>query len=107
MVIIILESWFPHGKSEAVGKKFIEVVKKLPPDRTISKEVLIAIDATVKGMHTIGAYEVKDGKEKEALLRLSEAALMYTDIEGYTYSLKTYLSAVEAMPIIGLKAPEE
>jgi len=31
---------------------------------------------------------------------------MYGDIEGYTYSLKTYLSAVEAMPLIGLKAPE-
>ena len=107
MVILIAESWFPHGKSEAVGKKFLEVRKKFPPDRSIGKEVLLAIDATEKGMHAIAAYEVKDGKEKEALIRLQQVQLMYTDIEGHRYSIKTYLSAVEAMPLIGLKAPED
>ncbi len=107
MVIIISETWFPHGKSEAVGKKFLDVLKKFPPDRTLSKQVLGAINATEKGMHIISAWEVKDGKEKESLLRLSEAALMYTNIEGFRYSIKTYLSTVEAMPLIGLKAPED
>ncbi len=102
-----MESWFPHSKSGAVGKKFIEERKKFPPDRTISKDVLIAVNATEKGMHTISAHEVKDGKEKEALLRISEIALIYTDIEGLRYSINTYMSAVEAMPLLGLKAPED
>ena len=102
-----MESWFPHGKSEAVEKKYIEERKKFPPDRTISKQVLGVVNATEKGMHTISAHEVKDGKEKEAMLRISEVALMYTDIEGLRYSIKVYISTVEAMPLLGLKAPED
>ena len=37
---------------------------------------------------------------------MSEVALIYTDIEGFKYSINTYISAVEAMPLLGLKAPE-
>ena len=107
MVMIIVESWFPAGKSSAAGKRWLEVTKKFPPDRSLQKQIMVVVEASENGMHTIGAWDVKEGKEKEALVRMAEAMLMFTEIEGYRYSIKTYLSAVEAMGILGLKAPED
>jgi len=107
MVILIVESWYPPDKASDAGKKWLEVTQKFPPDRKIEKRLMVAVESTEDGIHTIGAWDIKEGKEKEALLRMSNAMLMFTTIEGYRYSIKTYLSAVEAMGIIGLKAPED
>jgi len=106
MVVIIVESLVPHGKSSEAGKKWLEVVKKFPPDRSISKQVMVCVRSTLKGMEVIGVWDVKDGKEKEALIRMSESMLMFTEVEGYKYSIKTYLSAVEAMGLLGMEPPE-
>jgi hypothetical protein len=106
MVIMIVESWFPPGKSSDAGKTWIEIVKKYPPDRSISKRLFVAVRPTREGMNTIGVWDVKDGKYKEALARMNAAMLMYGKIEGFNYEIKTYMSAVEAMPIIGLEVPD-
>ena len=103
---MIVESWFPIGKSSDAGKTWIEINKKYPPDKTISKRLFVAVGPTREGMNTIGAWDVKDGKYKEALARMNAAMLMYGKIEGYRYEIRTYMSAIEAMPIIGLEAPE-
>ena len=107
MVIIVVESLIPHEKASLAGKKWLDVVKKYPPDRSVSKQIMVAIRASSKGMISLGAWEVKDGKEKEALIRMNESMLMFTEIEGYKYSIKTFLSSVEAMGILGLKPPED
>ena len=107
MVIIVVESLFPHGKSSEAGKKWLEVVKKFPPDRTVSKQLMVAIRASKKGIISLGAWEVKDGKEKEALVQMSESMQMFSEVEGYKYGIKTFLSSVEAMGILGLKPPED
>jgi len=106
MVIIVVESIIPHEKASEAGKKWLEVTKKFPPDRSVSKQLFIAIRPSSRGMISLGAWEVKDGKEKEALVRTNESMLMFTEIPGYKYSIKTFLSAVEAMGIVGLKPPE-
>ena len=107
MVIIVVKSLVPHEKAPEAGKKWLEVTKKFPPDRSVSKQLFVAMRPSVKGFIILGAWEVKDGKEKEALIRMNESMLMFTEIEGYKYSIETFMSSVEAMGLIGLKPPED
>ena len=107
MVYIVVETIFPHGKATETGKKWLEVTKKFPPDRSVSKQVMVAIRPSSRGIISLGAWEVKDGKEKEALVRMNESMLMFAEIPGCKYSIKTFLSSFEAMGILGLKPPED
>ncbi|NVM00743.1 MAG: hypothetical protein HWN67_00285 [Candidatus Helarchaeota archaeon] len=107
MVLIVTTVLYPHGKAKDVGKKYIEVLKKFPPDRSLAKTVLVAARATKDGIKVIGISDVKKGKYKEALIRLVQSEQEYTDIEGFTYEIETYLDITEAMPIVGLEAPED
>ena len=107
MVYIVVESLVPHDKAPESGKKWLEVNKKFPPDRSISKQLFVAIRPSAKGIVTLGAWDVKEGREKDALVRMNESMLMFTEIPGYKYSIKTFLTSFEAMGILGLKPPED
>ena len=108
MVYIMVTVWFPANKAKEVGKKVIEAASKYPPDRTLSKTVLQAgLRATKDGIKSYAISEVKEGKYKEAIARTNEEMLFYAEIEGYKYEIQTLMSGVEAMPLIGLKMPEE
>ena len=108
MVYIMVTSWFPANKAKEVGKKVIEAASKYPPNRTLTKTVLQAgLRATKEGIKSYVVSEVKEGKYKEALARANETMLFYADIEGYVYEIETLMSGIEAMPVIGLKMPEE
>ncbi|MBA7622648.1 hypothetical protein ES703_30026 [subsurface metagenome] len=108
MVLIITESWWPAGKSAEVGKIYLEVRKKYPVDKSIEKRESAAIWAVKEGMHSIGIYSIKPGKVKEAMDIASNRALMIaSSIEGLKYNIIIAYDLVEAMPLIGLKAPED
>jgi hypothetical protein len=108
MVYIIVTSWFPANKAKEVGKKVIEAASKYPPDRTLTKTVLQGgMRATKDGLKLYVINEVKEGKYKEAIAHISKTMLFYAEIEGFKYEIETLMSAVEAMPLIGLKMPEE
>jgi hypothetical protein len=103
----MVTTWFPANKAKEVGKKLIEAASKYPPDRTLTKTVLQAgLRATKDGIKSYDIHEVKEGKYKEAIARISEVMLFYAEIEGYKYEIETLMSGVEAMPLIGLKMPE-
>jgi hypothetical protein len=68
---------------------------------------MVAIRPTSKGMTSLSSWEVKEGKEKEALIRMNQSMLMFAEIPGCKYSIKTFLTSFEAMGLIGLKPPEE
>ena len=106
MVLIIAESWWPASKSEQVGKLYLEVMQKYPEDNTISKPIVRSAVWGVKdGMHSIAVYSIKPGKVKEAMDISYNRLLMLASIEGYQYELNIAYDLVEAMPLIGLKAP--
>jgi hypothetical protein len=107
MVYIVVESIFPHDKASEAGKKWLETTKKFPPDRSVSKQIMVAIRPSSRGMISLSAWEVKEGKEKEALVRMNESMLMFAEIPGCRYSIKTFLTSFEAMGLIGLKPPED
>ena len=108
MVLLVTENWWPAGKSEEVGKKYLEAVKKFPEDRSISKPLVRgAIWTTDEGMHSITVSSIKPGKVKEAMDNATQQELIMSSIEGWKYNIHIAYDLAEAMPLIGLKAPEE
>ena len=66
----------------------------------------MAIQSDDKGVLTIGVMEVKEGKLEELLARENNISMMYLDIEGYSRWFETWMTAVEALGLLGLKAQE-
>jgi len=108
MVIVISTSYFPAAKSAEVGKAYLEVSKQFPPDKTVSKELVpVAVRITPEGMKSKVISEVKEGKVREFLAVAYEQILIYSKIEGYRAKVDVYMSGVEALPLVGLKMPEQ
>lgn len=107
MVLLITTAIYPHDKAREVGKKFIEVFKKYPPDPSLSKVLSIAVKATIDGIKVIGISEIKKGKFNEALDRATKSNLEYASIEGFKWEMETYMDVNEAMKNIGMEAPQQ
>ena len=108
MVLVMSTSYFPAAKSAEVGKKYLEVLKKYPPDRSISKIILrVGVRITPDGMKAFTISEVKEGKFNEFMKLVYEQILLYSDIEGYRSEIEVFMSGTEALPLVGLEMPEE
>ena len=100
-------TYFPVASSAKVGKKYVEVLKKFPVDRSIEKLILpTAIKTTHNGWKAISITEVKDGKFKEYMKRFYRNVLGYLEIEGYKVDFEVFMSGAEALPLVGLEIPE-
>jgi hypothetical protein len=106
MVFIVIEAWYPAKVVQLVAKKYLEVMQKYPPDESQGEMILLPVQkATKEGIRVIMAWKSKDGKEKDSMMTLAKAQLMYSDIEGYKWSMDTYVDIIEAYSIIGMKGP--
>lgn len=107
MVYLIVVSTYPAKQAEKIGKRYMEVFKKFPPDRSLAKPVVeAAVKATTEGIRVIGISEVRKGKYEEALDRTAKSMLEYADIDGFKFSIDTYMTLVEALDTLGMKPPE-
>ena len=66
----------------------------------------VAIKSGDEGIMTIGISEPKPRKMSEFLVRLQDSLVMYHDIEGYKYKIEVWYSVVEALGMLGMKAPD-
>jgi hypothetical protein len=109
MVLIVSQSWYPASQAEKSGKNYLDVLKKYPEDRTLGKPLVrAAVKMTENGIHTIAISSVKEGKVKEVMDQAVNVALMSSKaIEGLKTSIDIYYDLAEAMPFVGLKAPEQ
>lgn len=99
--------WFPPAKGEEVGKKFLEVAKKFPPDKSLGKTVFPgALMRTKSGIKSISMFEVKEGKLEAAIEKINKVLAAYSEIEGVNSTLVTMASLAEALELVGIKAPE-
>jgi hypothetical protein len=75
---------------------------------SIAKPIIrAAVKMTKKGIHSISISSVQKGKFKEAMdLAINGSLFLSQQIEGYKVTIDTYYDLVEAMPFVGLKAPE-
>ena len=107
MVLIVTQHWWPHGESEKVGKIYLDVMKKFPDDKSISKPILrSAIWAVKDGMFSTTISAIQPRKVKESMnLAMKRLLMIATSVDGFRYEIHIANDLVEGMPIIGLEAP--
>ncbi|NVM52956.1 MAG: hypothetical protein HWN66_04575 [Candidatus Helarchaeota archaeon] len=107
MVYLINNVWCPHDKPNEVAKKYLEIIKKYPPDPALGTIVAILVRSNKDNVHVIGIGKVKKGKLTENIKRTTESnQMMANSIEGFKYEVSTYLDITEAYDILGMKAPD-
>ena len=107
-MLIVTQVWYPASKAPEIGKLYLEVMKKFPNDKTISKTMVQGAVRTIKeGIHNIVIYAIKPGKVKEAMDLAQNRLLMLGAIDGFKYETYIAYEISEAMPLIGLQAPSE
>ena len=107
MVLVLSTTRFPVSKAKEVSKRYIEVAKEFPPDRSLAKDILrLAARITGNEIESIGLSEVKEGKYEEVLKRSMKLQLKFADIEGINFKNEIFLSGVAAFPLVGLEMPE-
>ncbi|MFW9824723.1 MAG: hypothetical protein ACFFE4_17405 [Candidatus Thorarchaeota archaeon] len=109
MVLIVSQTWYPASESEKAGKTYLELLKKYPEDHSITKPILrAALKVTKEGIHAISVGAVQEGKFKEAMDMAVNAMLFNSErIEGIKTTIDVYYDLVEAMPFVGLAAPQQ
>ena len=107
MVLIVSTAWFPIDKANDVAKKYLEVLKKYPPDESLGKELTTAVKVTKEGIKVIGIGEVVKGKVEDYVARATVSAQEYARIEGFKYEIELFMDMMEALAVVGLKPPEE
>jgi hypothetical protein len=109
ITILFNRVWFPPDQANKVGKSFVEYLKENPPDKTIEKNLCIAISSDKEGVIlAYGISEVMKGKEKEAIMRNTKQNLfLASKISGLRYKTDIFLDFTEAYKIINMAPPEE
>ncbi|MFW9969089.1 MAG: hypothetical protein ACFFDF_02735 [Candidatus Odinarchaeota archaeon] len=108
MPMVIINTKWPHSDAEAVGKAYLEVMKKYPVDKSLYKPIVAScVKATMKGFKALAVDDVKEGKLQETLDLVTRRMLMFGNlVKTLKYEIDVYMSGVEAMPMIGLRMPE-
>jgi hypothetical protein len=107
MPYIVTTSVYPSDKVSEVAKRYLEALTKYPPDESLATQIVpAAVKGTHVGIEVIGILEVKKGKLEEAYLRTVNMMAMFHRIQGFEYTIETYLKVEEAMAVIGMSMPK-
>jgi hypothetical protein len=106
MPYLIMNSLYPSDKASDVVKRYVEALKKYPPDENLfTLAVPVAGKATHQGMQAIVVAEIKPGKLDEAYMYFAKMMAMFQDIQGYEYRIDPYVTVNEAFQIAGMSLP--
>ena len=107
MPYLITTATYPSDKAPDVAKMYLEAIVKFPPDDNLATQVVpAAVKATSQGIKVLAVAEIKEGKLEEAYKRIVNLEAMFINIEGYEYTIDTYLKVEEALAVIGMSIPE-
>jgi hypothetical protein len=98
---IIVKSLYPNNIAKEVTKVYVQMLTKYPDDASVNPPVLV-VGGTFQGIETINTQEVKKGKLDDAMALTVNRMVMFHDIPGFRYSIKSYLSVEEAIKAIGM-----
>jgi hypothetical protein len=108
MPYLVVTSLYPPEKAPECGERYLEALKKYPPDENLGTQVVpAAVKSTLKGTKSIGILEVKEGKLEEAFTLMVRFMSVFRGIEGFKTSIDVYYNAAEAMANIGMSIPDE
>jgi hypothetical protein len=106
MVMIVRESWYPLKVAPLVAQKYLEGMQT-PINESFGEMVLLPIlQQTKEGIHVIEVWGCKDDKIKDSMMALQKQMLPFAEIEGYQFSMDTYVDVTEAYSVIGMKGPQ-
>ena len=98
MVIIGMNS-FPTESSKEMGQRFV----KIPPLPTyITKKGPYFSSELGVGTKALSVFEVEPSKMAEANQYIANYYATYIGVPGYTYTIGTWLEAMEALKVIGM-----
>jgi len=107
MVYLLSKFKYPATSADAAGKSFFKVMKEFPnlyKEGTPAKRIL-GLGRAKNGMETLTIWEVT-GDYLKASQELSKLFLVLCDdVKGSTFSITSYLSVMESLPILGLSPP--
>ena len=107
MPYLVRTTKFPFEKAPEVGEKYLEALKKYPPDENLGTEVVPgAVKSTLEGNIDLTITEVKEGKLEEAFIRMGKFMSVFRGIEGFSTSIDVYYTGAEGMANIGMIIPE-
>ncbi len=103
MPYIVSRSKYPAHLGVAVGKVYLEILQKFPPDPSIGEIVVpAAVKLTPNGIVAIGITLVKEGKLEAAWNRAVESRALSLKIEGFESSIEVWGTAQEALKSINM-----
>jgi hypothetical protein len=104
MVIVVLKASYPPHKAEEIMKIVPELAKKYQPDESIAEAVVRGAGrSTDIGYEGMTIWKVKEGQFDKLITRIMGAMSMYSNVEGYRWSIETWATA-EEMAASGLPA---
>ncbi len=107
MVYVVSNVSYPSDKSKEVAAKWMENLKKFPPDPSVGKTILVLVRPSNKGVHVISVGKPEKGKLEEYILRATQSGEDMTSVIGFTYELKVYLDYTEAYKALDMSPPKE
>ena len=106
MPYIVATGWYPSDLAEEVSKKYFEMLKLYPFDRSIGKEIIpVAVSTNINGVKFFGVTDVKEGKLEDALNQTSKRMVLFQSIKGFEYKVRVWSTIVEALETIGMSLP--
>ncbi|NVM05168.1 MAG: hypothetical protein HWN67_22805 [Candidatus Helarchaeota archaeon] len=102
MPYVVVFIWWPPKNGEEVGKKYLEVLQKIPYE-SFEKVIVPAATTTNKDSAMgISILDVKNEKIGDALDLSTRRIIEFRFIEGVTYEVKVFQKAEESLQMIGL-----
>ncbi|MFX0040632.1 MAG: hypothetical protein ACFFCY_07585 [Promethearchaeota archaeon] len=106
MPYIIVTGWYPTDIVQEVADKYMEVLKKMPFDRSFGKETVpVAVSSGKMGVKFMSMMEAKEGKLEDALKWVGERMRPFQKIKGFEYKTRLWSTIVEALESIGMSFP--
>ncbi len=107
MPYIVTTGWYPTHIEKEITKKYFELVKQFPFDRSLGKDSIpVAITTNKKGVKMFSVMEVKEGKLEDALIWCSKRMVFLHSIKGYEYKVRVWTTIGEALELSGITSPE-
>lgn len=106
MPYIVVTGWYPTDIGEEVAKKYFEMLKQYPFDRSLGKETIpVAVTTNKKGIIVLSVMDVKEGKLEDAYNWVGSRMVLFQSIKGYEYKIRVWSTIVEALELIGMSSP--
>lgn len=102
MMVIVT---YPNDKATEMGQAYLKNLANFPKNvKRIGGTPYVT--ANDEGIQTISIFEVKDENLADAMRGITAYYTAYNEIPGYRWEFHFVMTAMDALPLIGLKPPE-